>query len=197
MEAAGEDVIAPVTAEQEATVEPERWRRLFDQLAEGSVAALAPLYDLAARRLFGLALWHTGSAEDAAEIVQEAFVRVAEQRCKLADVQKPRAWMLTVTHRLAVDAVRSRRRRGAVPLGDHPLLEAPAEEPARAVDASRASRALATLPAAQRDAVYLRLYEGCTFAEIGSITGVPTFTAASRYRLGIARLRRRLGGDDG
>ena len=194
MESASEDLTAPI--DQEAGAEPERWRRLFAELADGSVTALAPLYDLAARRLFGLALWHTGSVEDAAEVVQEAFVRVAEQRYKLAGVQQPRAWLLTVTHRLAVDAVRRRRRRRSVPLDDHPLLEAPADEPARVLDASRASRSLATLPAVQRDAIYLRLYEGCTFAEIGRITGVPTFTAASRYRLGIAMLRRRLGGDD-
>ena len=32
-------------------------------------------------------------------------------------------------------------------------------------------------------------FAGCTFAEIGRITRVPTFTAASRYRLGIKKLR--------
>jgi RNA polymerase sigma-70 factor (ECF subfamily) len=190
VEAAGEDRIDPITAE------PERWRRLFDELAKGSVAALEPLYDLAARRLFGLALWHTKSVDDAAEVVQEAFVRMAEQRKNLARVKNPRAWLLTVTHRLAVDAVRRRRRQGAVPLDEHPLLQAPAEEPARALDAAGASRALAALPVAQRDAVYLHLFEACTFAEIGRITGVPTFTAASRYRLGIIRLRRLMGGSD-
>jgi DNA-directed RNA polymerase specialized sigma24 family protein len=38
----------------------------------------------------------------------------------------------------------------------------------------------------------MRHFEECTFARIGRITGVPTFTAASRYRLGIGRLRRLL-----
>lgn len=160
------------------------------------MTALESLYDLAARRLFGLALWHTGSVEDASDVVQEAFVRLAENRRKLAEVRDPRAWLLTVTHRLAVDAVRRRRRRRTDPVEAHPFLEAPEEDPARSVDAGVASRALAALPAPQRDAIFLRHFEGCTFAEVGRITGVPTFTAASRYRLGIARLRRRMGGDD-
>ena len=34
----------------------------------------------------------------------------------------------------------------------------------------------------------------CTFAEIGRIVGVPKFTAASRYRNGIAKLRRLMEG---
>jgi RNA polymerase sigma-70 factor (ECF subfamily) len=195
VEAASDDVGSATAAEHGHATEPERWRLLFDELAAGRVAALGPLYDLAARRLFGLALWHTGSVEDAGEVVQQAFVRLAEQRRKLATVRNPRAWLLTVTHRLAIDAVRRRRRRRADPIREHPYLEAPADDPDRMLDAEVASRALAALPAAQRDAVYLHHFEACTFAEVGHITGVPTFTAASRYRLGIARLRRILGGE--
>jgi RNA polymerase sigma-70 factor (ECF subfamily) len=184
-------------AERRGVEATAAWRALFDELAAGRAAAMESLYDLAARRLFGLALWHTGSVEDASDVVQEAFVRLAEHRPKLAAVRDPRAWLLTVTHRLAVDAVRRRRRRQIDPVEEHPFLEAPTEDPTRALDADVASRAVAALPPPQRDAVYLHHFAGCTFAEVGRITGAPTFTAASRYRLGIARLRRLMGGDDG
>jgi hypothetical protein len=36
---------------------------------------------------------------------------------------------------------------------------------------------------------------GCTFAEIGEIVGVPKFTAASRYRIGIEKLRKLMEND--
>jgi DNA-directed RNA polymerase specialized sigma24 family protein len=49
---------------------------------------------------------------------------------------------------------------------------------------------LAGLPLKQRETIYLRHFAGCTFADIGRIVGVPTFTASSRYRLGVHRLRR-------
>jgi RNA polymerase sigma-70 factor (ECF subfamily) len=173
---------------------PEWWRELFVQLAEGRMHAFEELYDVASQRLYGLALWHTGSPEDAGDVVQEVFVKLAEQRHRLERVQDPRAWLLTVAFRLSVDVLRRRRRRPTEPIDPHALLAAPEPEPERALDADRASRLLASLPGAQRDAIYLRHFTDCTFAEIGAITGVPTFTAASRYRLGLRRLRRLVGG---
>ena len=52
--------------------------------------------------------------------------------------------------------------------------------------------ALARLPAPQREAVSLRHLAGHSFREIAAITGVPLFTAASRCRLGLARLKQLL-----
>jgi RNA polymerase sigma-70 factor (ECF subfamily) len=54
---------------------------------------------------------------------------------------------------------------------------------------------LAGLPDTNRVVIYLKHFAGCTFAEIGDIVGVPKFTAASRYRNGIQKLRKLLEGD--
>lgn len=167
----------------------ENWRGLFLALARGRVSALETLYDEAAHTLYGLALWRTGSAEDAADVVQDVFVRVAEQGSRLAKVKNPRAWLFTVTRRAAIDLTRRRKRRQAESLQDFAYLTSIEDDPNRSVDATRASALLAGLPAAQRDVVYLRHFAWCSFAEIGKIVGVPKFTAASRYRSGIARLR--------
>jgi RNA polymerase sigma-70 factor (ECF subfamily) len=172
------------------------WRALFSDLAAGEPRALELLYDLAASRIFGLALWRTGSPEEAGDVVQDLFVRVASQRDRLRRVRDPKAWLLTVTRRLAVDAVRRRKRHAAEPVEDCPFLEAPGGDASRILDAQRASALLARLPDAQREAIYLHHHAGCTFAAIGDIVGVPTFTAASRYRLGIAKLRRLMEGKE-
>jgi RNA polymerase sigma-70 factor (ECF subfamily) len=105
-------------------------------------------------------------------------------------VKDPRSWLLTVSRRLALDVLRRRRRRPSEPLDEAELVTAPGGDPDRALDAARASALLAALPVHQREAVYLRHYADCTFAAIGRVVGVPTFTAASRYRLAIGRLRR-------
>ncbi len=170
----------------------ECWRKLFAELADGRVDALDALYDLAATDVYRLALWRTGSAEDAEDVVHDVFLRVAEQGPKLAAIRRPRRWLLTVARRRAVDLVRSARRRRAEPVHEAPYLEAPSADPDRDVDARRVSRLIGELPESQREVLLLRHFAGCTFAEIGSITGVPTFTAASRYRLAISRLRRLL-----
>jgi RNA polymerase sigma-70 factor (ECF subfamily) len=173
-----------------------RWRRLFSDLAAGRTAALDELYDASAARLYGLALWRTGSEEDAADVVQDVFVKVAEQGPKLAGVRNPKAWLLTVTRRAAVDVTRRRRRRPTENLQACQLLTAADQDLDRRADASKVSASLIELPPAQRLVIYLRHFADCTFSEIGTILGVPTFTAASRYRLGVARLRKLLGGDD-
>jgi RNA polymerase sigma-70 factor (ECF subfamily) len=166
------------------------WSRLFRELADGRSEALEGLWQLAARDMYGLALWRTGSREDAEDAVQDAFVRLAEQRDRLAAVRDPRAWTLTLVHRIAVDLTRRRARRAALPLEGCPYLQAETGDLNAALDSRRLSALLSELPAAQRTVVYLRHFTDCTFAAIGAVTGVPTFTAASRYRLGMRRLRR-------
>ncbi len=176
-----------------AWADPEPWRELFREIAAGRREALARLYDLASDRMFGLALWRSGDRDEAAEIVQDAFVRLAERRDVLASVRDPRWWLLRLTHRIAADAARRRRRRPAGPLDLPTRLEAPADDPGRSVDARRAAALLARLSPKQREVVYLHHYSEMSHAEIGRALGVPTFTAASRYRLGLAALRRLLG----
>ena len=175
-----------------ATSDEVRWRGVFDALAGGRIDALDELYDLAATDVYRLALWRTGSREDAEDVVHDAFVRVAEKARSLGGVRRPRCWLLTVAHRLAVDLCRRRRRRSADDLAEAPYLVAPTEDPDRAADARTASRLLGQLPAKQREVLLLRHFADLSFAEIGRITRVPTFTAASRHRLALARLRRLL-----
>jgi len=170
----------------------DRWRAIFAELASGRLAALDELYDLASSDVYRLALWRTGSREDAEDVVQDIFIRVAEQGFRLASVRHPRRWLLTVTHRRAVDLCRGRSRRLADPLDDVPYLEAMSGDPDRVIDAHTVSRLIGTLPAKQREVLMLRHFADCSFAEIGRITGAPIFTAASRYRLAVARLRHRL-----
>jgi len=169
-----------------------RLRTLFAALAEGDVDALAPLYDLCAAELHGLALWRAGSREDAEDVIQDLFCRLADHRHRLAQVDDPRAYLLAIVHRLAIDRHRARGRRREEPLESVLLVAAPETDPDTAEDARRASRALAQLPAPQREALYLHQMCDLPYAAVGRITGVPTFTAASRCRLGLRALRRLL-----
>lgn len=173
----------------------EDWRGIFADLAKGRLQSLDELYDAAARQLYGLALWRTGSTEDAADVVQDVFVRVAEQGARLAKIRNPRAWIMTVTDRAAIDLIRRRSRRQTEPLEDCPFLAAAEEDVQRTVEATQVSALLACLPCTHRVVIYLKHFAGCTFSEIGDIVGVPKFTAASRYRNGIQKLRKISEGD--
>jgi len=190
-------MIDAATTEADAVDDDVGLRTIFGALAGGRVDALDELYDLAASDVYRLALWRTGSVEDAEDVVQDVFVKVAEHGAGLAKVRHPRRWLLTVARRCSIDCVRRRSRRERDVVTDVPYLVAASADPGRAADARTVSRLIDRLPAKQREVVLLRHFAGCTFAAIGRITGVPTFTAASRYRMAIARLRRLLEGCHG
>jgi DNA-directed RNA polymerase specialized sigma24 family protein len=126
-------------------------------------------------------------------VIQEVFVRVALQREKLGAVRDPRWWLLSVTDRLALDAVRRAHRQRTEPLENH--AEQPVEpcDYHRSIDAHRTWALLARIPAKQCDVIYLHHAGGMSHAEVGRCLKIPTFTAASRYRLGLAALRKLLG----
>lgn len=174
-------------------VERQRLLDLFGVLAAGDLSAMESLYDTCASDLYGLALWRTGSSADAWDVVHDVFVRLAQLGETLSKVRRPRGYLLTMTHRLTVDLGRARQRRPTTPLEECRFLESNDASPEASLDAERAGRLLAVLSGRQREVLYLRHYAGLTFAGIGRVTGVSTFTAASRYRLGIRRLRRLMG----
>ena len=85
---------------------------------------------------------------------------------------EPHVWLLAVTHRAAVDRLRRGARRRTEPLESAALVEAPAEDPVRRVEAGRTSRA--TSRASRRPSARpwrCRHVEGCSYREIGRITG--------------------------
>jgi len=166
---------------------------LFQDLAMGRTLALEGIYDAMAKELYGLTLWRTGSPADAEDVVQTVFVRLAEAGERLAAVREPRLYLLAMAHRACVDLRRGPAARTARLTEEASLLHAPPFDPGRSLDARRVSAALLELPAPQREAIFLHHFSDLTFAAIGRVAGIPTFTAASRFRNGILNLRRLLG----
>lgn len=180
---------SPARSRRRPAPDPET-AAVFRRLAAGDLEALEELYDLEADALFALALWITGCREDAADAVQEVFVKLAAGRGRLGRVRRPRPYLLAMVRSAAMDRLRAGRREEPA---EDLLLEAPAGDAAGGVDAEAASRHLRRLPLPQREAVYLRYFAELSFAEIGRVTGVSLFTAASRCRLGLQKLRHRMG----
>jgi len=168
----------------------EQLEVILRRVAAGDPGALARLYDLCGARLYALALWRTGSREDAADVVQEVFVRLTQSGSGLARVRRPLPYLLRMTHNLAVSALRRRREHGDV---DQLMIADPAADAEARFAARQAAALLARLPAKQREALYLRHFEGLTYREIAAVLGIPAFTAASRCRTGLAKLRRMMG----
>jgi len=85
--------------------------------------------------MFSVAYRMLGSVAEAEDIVQEAFLRL--QGTDLASVRSPDAFATTVTTRLAIDALRSARRRRETYVGPwlpEPLVPERADDPARRIE---------------------------------------------------------------
>lgn len=67
--------------------------------------------------LFSIAYRMTGSVGDAEDLVQEAYARYAAARRDGVTIDSPRAWLSTVTTRLAIDHLRAARRRREAYIG--------------------------------------------------------------------------------
>ena len=82
-------------------------------------------------RLFAIAYRMLGSASDAADVVQEAYLRW--QQAKDDDVDSPRAYLATIVTRLAIDHLKSarvQREQYVGPWLPEPLVEDTARSPA-------------------------------------------------------------------
>jgi RNA polymerase sigma factor (sigma-70 family) len=85
--------------------------RMFGDLAAGRGRALEEIYRAAADELYGLALWRSGSPADAADAVQDVFVRLVGRPAALGRIRDPLAYLRRMTHRAAIDRYRKRARR--------------------------------------------------------------------------------------
>jgi RNA polymerase sigma-70 factor (ECF subfamily) len=166
---------------------------LFADVAEGRHEALEGLWDRCVDQLYGLALWRTGSRSDAEDVVQEVWVRLARAGQRLRRVRNPRAYLFTMVRNAVSDLAAGRR---SVPLDETESALLVTDDTDARIDGRRATELLLQLSPKLREAVFLRHLVGLNFREIAEICGVPLFTAASRHRLAIRRLRQLMGVED-
>jgi RNA polymerase sigma-70 factor (TIGR02957 family) len=83
---------------------------------------------------FAIAYRMLGSVSEAEDVVQEALLRFHRAQLDGERIESPRAFVSTVVTRLAIDQLRSARRRRETYVGDwlpEPLLTSEADDPAR------------------------------------------------------------------
>ncbi|UCC68941.1 MAG: RNA polymerase sigma factor [Armatimonadota bacterium] len=168
-----------------------------ERYAEEVGINLAAAYDAYSAALYRYLLALLSDAQDAEDTLQEIFLAVARrgERTRVANLH---AYLFRAARNQALLALRRRRRhqkeQAAAALS---WIDPEACAPEQREIAIDIARALQQLPPEQREVIALKLSEGLTFREIAKLCGVSLSTAASRYRLALARLRCLLeGGDD-
>jgi RNA polymerase sigma-70 factor (ECF subfamily) len=155
----------------------------------GPNTSVAAVYDAHAVGLYRYALMILADRQGAEDAVQQAFTKLLSKADRAAELESPEAYLRTAVRNECYSMLRYRRDHRAT---DEGLLEIADTVPGNEVDRLALDTALRTLPAEQREVLYLKVYEGHTFQEIGDALGESINTVASRYRYGIARLREAL-----
>ncbi|MEV6978850.1 ECF RNA polymerase sigma factor SigK [Kitasatospora sp. NPDC093806] len=167
---------------------------LLAAVAGGDQDAFAPLYEVIAPPVQGVALRTLRSPSHAEEVTQEVLLEVWRSAAAYRpDRGTVLAWVLTIAHRRAVDRVRSTQAAGdrevRVALRERTAGESVADRTEQLLDAQQVRRALAQLSRAQREALVLAYYGGYSQREIAQSLGLPLGTVKTRMRDGLRRLR--------
>jgi RNA polymerase sigma factor (sigma-70 family) len=136
----------------------------------------------------------TGSAADAEEVVQDAFVKAYRARGRFREGSPFRPWLLTIVANEARNRRRSMARRARFEL--HLIEERPSEDAAPSPEAALLVReeraqllaAIDTLGEEQRQAVACRYLLGLSERETAAVLGCRPGTVKSRLSRALARL---------
>jgi RNA polymerase sigma-70 factor (ECF subfamily) len=178
---------------------------LIGRASEGDARALEVLYDRYSRVVYSFALRIVGDSQIAEEVLQEVFFRAWQQGSAFKSARGSFiTWLLSITHNMAIDEVRRRRRRPQKADSEDPesVLAAVADSSTDIEEEvwlgslrETIVEALATLPPAQREAIELAYFQGLTQREIAERLGDPLGTIKTRMRLGLQKLRDQLGSE--
>jgi RNA polymerase sigma-70 factor (ECF subfamily) len=163
-------------------------------MGAGETSSAVGTFERARPRLLGLAYRMLGVMADAEDIVQEAWLRW--QGADPAGVERPDAWLTTVTTRLALDRLRSAQRRREQYVGPwlpEPILVGPGPEDAADLSDSLTLGFLVLLDRLQpveRAAFLLADVFRVPYAEVASSLG----KSEAACRQVVSRARKRLSG---
>lgn len=127
--------------------------------------------------VFGYLRRVTGDEHAAYDLSQETFLRAWRHFARIADYDRPDAWLLRVATNLAFDHRRRRATRGTVALGDDERFARSDPELGRVGEADAVAATLLALPERQRAALVLREVHGLSGDEIAAVLHVSSGAA--------------------
>jgi len=130
------------------------------------------------------------SHAEAEDMVQEVFLELLR---RAGPPEQPQRFLVRAFRNRAFNHRRSLWRRLAREFESASWFETP---PDTAPAERAAMKALARLPAAQREVIVLKLWHRHTFEEIAALVELSPNTVAARYRYGLLKLRAALKGND-
>jgi len=166
-------------------------RALVARMADRDSGALTELHQAHVSLLHGLVRRILADHEEVREVVQDTFVKAWNQ----ANVYRPErgevhAWLVFIARNLAIDRLRRRSRRAAA-MAEF-AKDTDDSEPAPQESTERRDlfeQTMTGLRPAQRQALELAFFRGCSQAEIAAEMNTPVGNVKNHLRRGLLKLR--------
>jgi RNA polymerase sigma-70 factor (ECF subfamily) len=152
---------------------------LLRDVAGGDRTAFAELYDRTSARVMGLVTRLLRDRAQSEEVTQEVYLEIWQQAPRFdANRGSGMAWVLTMTHRRAVDRIRASQKSHErdLRIGIRDIerdFDGVSEAVEISVENERVKRAMSRLTPLQREAVILAYYGGYSHSEMAQILAIP------------------------
>lgn len=155
-------------------------QELVDRCRQGDRVAMRELVEAYQRQVFNAALRLLGSPDDAADVVQNTFLKVFENLGNYDGRYRLFSWIYRIGVNESLDQLHRRRR--LQPLDDEELDETdgPEDEIASAMLVRRVQSGLLALAEDYRVVLVMRHFSDCSYQQIAEVLDLPEKTVKSR-----------------
>jgi len=167
-------------------------------IQSGDADALSQLYDRYSGIMKALILRIIHNETEADDLLQEVFMEIWNQAKNFsAEKGKPLGWMVTLTRRRAIDALRKKQ---AYARAEERLQAEPERQPLAWVENATEkdieagdtrvlmAKVINSLPEAQQQVIELAFFRGMSQREIAFHTNIPLGTVKTRLELGLKKI---------
>ncbi len=167
-------------------------------IQSGDADALSQLYDRYSGIMKALILRIIHNETEADDLLQEVFMEIWNQAKNFsAEKGKPLGWMVTLTRRRAIDALRKKQ---AYARAEERLQAQPEQQPLAWVQNATEkdieagdtrvlmAKVINSLPEAQQQVIELAFFQGMSQREIAFHTNIPLGTVKTRLELGLKKI---------
>jgi RNA polymerase sigma-70 factor, ECF subfamily len=170
-------------------------QQVVSAVLDGNVNAFAVLIQCYQQPIFNLICRMTGSQADAADLVQDAFIKAYEQLYRFQRGKRFFPWLYTIALNHTRNFLRKRKNDKTLSIEDCDLqngsdqVTAEEEKMCTQLDSQRLQSALVRLPWEYREAVILRYREELSMEEIADALSLSVSGAKMRVHRGLKKLR--------
>jgi len=167
--------------------------QLIDWVARGDVSCLGTLFERHNRAVYQFCRQMTRSGPQAEDLTQEIFLRVLQKAGSFQGNGSFKGWLFYIARNLTLDHLRAAQRRGreeALEEDMEPVVDRRSAEQA-ASGRQRMDllmRALARLPAAMQEVIWLGRFEFDSYEELGQALGCKPGAARVRMHRAMQQL---------